>query len=43
MSEVGVAVEAGRRLSAAVKDVADRSGTSRRVLYEAALKARDDA
>ena len=43
VSEVGVAVEAGHRLSAAVKDVADRSGTSRRVLYEAALKARDDA
>jgi 16S rRNA (cytidine1402-2'-O)-methyltransferase len=43
VAEVAAAREGGRSLSDVVRDVAERSGVSRRALYEAALRARGDA
>ncbi len=41
LAVVATGVEEGRSLSEVVRDVAAEAGVSRRVLYEAALKARD--
>jgi len=40
---VAAGVDEGRSLSEVVREVAEQAGVSRRVLYEAALKARDGA
>jgi 16S rRNA (cytidine1402-2'-O)-methyltransferase len=43
LAEVDARVDEGRSLSEVVRDVAESAGVSRRVLYQAALRARDDA
>lgn len=43
LPDVSAGLEAGGRLSDVVRQIAEQAGVSRRRLYEAALRARDDA